>query len=73
MRRSIRTLLFVTASATVAACSSPTAPSAPAACLDAKIPYAACPNKDYINPLGDYINPLGDYINPLGNVVNPTD
>jgi hypothetical protein len=69
MRRTIKLAVFASTVITLAACSTPTAPVASLACQDGKVPYATCPNKDYINPAGDYINPAGDYINPAGNYV----
>lgn len=72
MRRTLRLAVFAASALALAACSSPTAPSR-AACLNAKIPYASCPNADYVNPAGDYVNPAGDYVNPAGNVISPSD
>lgn len=48
--------------ATLAACTSPTAPSSESErCLvGAKVPYASCANKDWVNPWGDWVNPWGD-------------
>ena len=48
--------------ATLAACTSPTAPlSESERCLvGAKVPYASCANKDWVNPWGDWVNPWGD-------------
>jgi hypothetical protein len=71
MRRTIRLAVFLAASAALAACVSPTAPAS-IACNTAKIPYASCPSKDYVNPAGDYVNPAGDYVNPAGNLVART-
>jgi hypothetical protein len=71
MARVIRLAVFVATTGALAACASPTAPS-PLACNQAKIPYASCPTKDYINPNGDYINPNGDYINPNGDAGTDT-
>jgi hypothetical protein len=68
MRRTLKLAVFATAAVVLGACASPTAPAS-LACQDGKVPYATCPNKDYINPAGDYINPAGDYINPAGNYV----
>ena len=65
MHRAIRLALVLTPAAALAACANPTGPE-PVECRSGKIPYAACENRDYVNPLGDYVNPLGDYVNPLG-------
>lgn len=70
MRRTIHLAAFLVAAAALTACSSPTAPTA-AACTNAKVPYATCPSKDYIDPAGDYIDPAGDYIDPAGDYIDP--
>lgn len=72
MRRTIRLVVLVAVTSALAACTSPTAP-AQFTCQNAKVPYATCANKDYVNPAGDYVNPAGDYVNPAGNVVRPTE
>ena len=70
MRRTIRLATFVLTSSALAACSSPTAPSA-AVCTRAESVLGNCATKDYVNPAGDYVNPAGDYVNPAGDYVNP--
>lgn len=70
MRRTIRLATFVLTSCALAACSSPTAPTA-AECTRADVVLGSCANKDYVNPAGDYVNPAGDYVNPAGDYVNP--
>ena len=73
----MRRFLFVVGTfstvATLAACASPTAPSADSTqCLAGKVPYARCANTDYVNPWGDYVNPWGDYVNPWGDDTTKT-
>ena len=48
--------------ATLAACTSPTAPSPESerCVVGGKVPYATCANKDWVNPWGDWVNPWGD-------------
>ena len=62
MRRFLLVVGTIIPVATLAACTSPTAPSIESArCLaGGKVPYASCANKDYTNPWGDYTNPWGD-------------
>jgi hypothetical protein len=62
MRRFLLVVGTLIPVATLAACTSPTAPSAESErCLaNGKVPYASCANKDYVNPWGDYVNPWGD-------------
>lgn len=71
MRRTITLAAFFVAAAALTACSSPTAPTVAATCANAKVPYATCPSKDYIDPAGDYIDPAGDYIDPAGDYIDP--
>jgi hypothetical protein len=69
MRRLLRVVTTLIPVAALAACASPTAPTAESTpCLAGKVPYATCVNKDFVNPLGDFVNPLGDFVNPLGSV-----
>lgn len=69
MRRVVRLVSTLIPFVALAACVSPTAPSATSpSCTAGKVPYATCVNPDYVNPLGDYVNPLGDYVNPLGSL-----
>ena len=62
MRRFLLVVGTFISVATVAACTSPTAPSVDTSrCLvGGKVPYASCSNTDLINPWGDLINPWGD-------------
>jgi hypothetical protein len=73
MRRVLCLVSTLVVAATLAACSSPMSPDFDTkSCLAGKVPYAACANRDYVNPLGDYVNPLGDYVNPLGDDTTST-